>query len=224
MNTLKFIKIQSGGQVADRLAELIGGQLSAGKNVLWLLSGGSSIEPAVGASKMLSDMNLDRLTISLADERYGAAGHKDSNWKILMESGFESGNAILIPVLRGHNPGQTAAEFNQFLDKQIAESDYELVLLGIGHDGHTAGILPGSPAVDSNDYAVYYQAADYERLTVTPKALLAMDEAIVYCRGPEKAETLANLDKDLPTVVQPAQIIKQITKAYVYNDIKGAAE
>lgn len=224
MNTLNFIKIQSSGQVADSLAKLIGGQLSAGRNVLWLLSGGSSAEPAVGASKLLTGRDLGGLTISLADERYGDVGHKDSNWQNLMERGFEPGKARLYPLLRGLGPGQTTAEFNQFLETQLGESNFKLALLGIGPDGHTAGILPDSPAVDSNDYAVYYQAGDYRRITITPKAMRSISEAVVYCRGPEKTETLSNLERDLPIKLQPAQIIKQIPKVYVYNDVKGAAE
>ena len=221
MNSLNFIKIQSNGQVAEELEKTISARLSKGLSVLWLLSGGSAIEPAVSASRLLARRDLSQLSISLGDERYGRPGHRDSNWQTLIETGFSPGNAKLYPVLSGLGPEQTTAEFNQFLKKYLIESDFKLALLGIGTDGHTAGILPHSPAVDSNDYVAYYQAADYERITITPKALALMDEAVVYGRGQEKAEEIAKLDQDLLIADQPAQIIKQIAKVCVYNDLKG---
>jgi 6-phosphogluconolactonase/glucosamine-6-phosphate isomerase/deaminase len=221
VNNLKFIKIRSSGQVAEKLEKIISEQLFRDRSTLWLLSGGSAIGPAVTASHHLAGKDLSRLTISLVDERYGPPGHKNSNWQSLMERGFEPGNAKLYPVLSGAGPDQTTAEFNQFLRLQLAEADFKLALLGIGTDGHTAGILSGSPAVDSNDYAAYYQAADYERITMTPRSLALIDQALVYCRGGEKGPALANLDQDLSIAEQPAQIIKQIARVCVYNDLKG---
>jgi 6-phosphogluconolactonase/glucosamine-6-phosphate isomerase/deaminase len=195
--------------------------LSQGKKVLWLLSGGSAIEPAVLTLKLLKDKDLSRLTISLVDERYGQPGHKDSNWQQLLKRGFEPGNARLYPVLKVSDPVQMVSDFNQFLENQLAEANFKLALLGIGTDGHTAGILPGSPAVGSTDYAIYYKAPDYQRITITLKALALMDEAVVYARGGEKAKALDDLDKTLPLFSQPAQIIKQIPAVSVYNDLKG---
>jgi 6-phosphogluconolactonase/glucosamine-6-phosphate isomerase/deaminase len=222
VSNLNFLKIQSSGQASEKLVEIITGQLSGDKSVLWLLSGGSAIGPAVAALDRLKDRDLGQLTISLVDERFGEPGHKNSNWQSLIEQGFSPGNAKLYPVLRGLGPKQTTAEFNQFLDRQLKEADFKLALLGIGADGHTAGILPGSPAVDSSDYAVYYEAEDYKRITITPIGLGLVDQAVVYCRGGEKAEAIANLGQDLPINTQPAQIIKQIAEVSVYNDIKGA--
>lgn len=222
MKNIEYLKTSSSGQVAEKLAEVISRQLGDGRGVLWLLSGGSAVEPAVGASKLLGSQDLSRLSISLVDERYGAPGHQDSNWRKILEAGFEFGNSKAYPILSGEPAERTAAEYNQYLERQLAESDLKLALLGIGADGHTAGIMPNSPAVGSEDYAVYYEAPDYKRLTITPKGLARMDEAVVYCRGDEKAQALSNLGQELPVAGQPAQIIKRIPSVSVYNDLKGA--
>ena len=203
------------------LARIITARLKDNETVLWLLSGGSAVKPAVGASKILKGQDLSRLTIGLADERYGRPGHSDSNWQNLTDKGFEFGNAKLSPVLSGESPAKTAEAYNLFLKMQLSQSGYKLALLGMGADGHTAGILPESPAVGSRLFAEYYETPAFSRITSTLKALALLDEALMYCVGANKAKALDNLEQTIPLVTQPAQIIKQIPNASVYNDIKG---
>jgi 6-phosphogluconolactonase/glucosamine-6-phosphate isomerase/deaminase len=191
------------------------------ETVLWLLSGGSSVEPAVEASRRLKGHDLNGLMISLADERWGQPGHDNSNWQGLLAAGFNPGNANIYPVLTGRSFKETANGYNLFLDKSLNKADYRLALLGIGADGHTAGILPGSPVLDSDKYGDSYITPEFKRITITPNGMARLNEVIVYCAGPNKAKALADLDNDLPISVQPAQIIKRIPKVSVYNDIRG---
>jgi 6-phosphogluconolactonase/glucosamine-6-phosphate isomerase/deaminase len=88
----------------------------------------------------------------------------------------------------------------------------------MGADGHTAGIMPASPALSSDELAVYYNHSDYQRITVTAKALSRLDEAVLYASGDNKRQAVSDLLKDLPSAQQPAQIIKQIPSWSVYND------
>jgi 6-phosphogluconolactonase/glucosamine-6-phosphate isomerase/deaminase len=220
---LNYYKISSSDIVAEVIANTISKRLDAGMEVLWLLSGGSAITPAVGASELLCARDLSGLTISLVDERYGQVGHPKSNWQSLADAGFKLGNSKTYPVLSGTSANEATESYNLFLKKNLTGSAYRLCLLGIGPDGHTAGILPYSPAVNSKVEAVYYKADDYQRITISAKSLALFDEAIIYCVGANKADALERLDQDLEAAQQPAQIIKRIPLVSVYNDRKGEA-
>ena len=59
-------------------------ELKQDKNVLWLVSGGSNITSAVTVMKTIPDNLQMQLTILPVDERFGAVGHSDSNYKQLI--------------------------------------------------------------------------------------------------------------------------------------------
>jgi 6-phosphogluconolactonase len=220
MNNHKhFFKIESKFKSADILADRLAQKLGLGGSVLWLISGGSAIEIAVLAAKKLSGAELSRLSISLVDERYGPVGHSDSNWRQLTAAGFELEGANLQPILENQNPEVTAANFEKFIGAHA--HDYKIALLGMGADGHTAGILPGSPALTAPGLVCFYQGPDYQRLTLSRKGLESLDEAILFASGENKHQAVKDLSADLPPDEQPAQIIKQIPRWSVYNDLLG---
>lgn len=216
-----FHKASSTDRVGEIIARKIEKHLIAGEEVLWLVSGGSSVDVAIKAAERLSKINLNRLTVSLADERYGEPGHKDSNWAQLINAGFKLDSANLHPVLEGNGSEQTTDNFKRFIHQAFSANDFRLALLGMGADGHTAGILPHSPAVTSPEAVVCYEGPDYTRITLSAAKLAELDEAIVYVQGQNKHEALGNLAEDLPLDQQPAQIIKRIPSCSVYNDLIG---
>ncbi len=217
---LHFIKGVGPDSAADYLGRLLKGNLHDGKKVAWFLSGGSSIDVAVLASKLLKN-TPGKLLVSLVDERYGQPGHPDSNWQQLQTAGLSLPGAITEPPLRGDNLSITVEKFNNLVLSIFQTYDFKIALLGIGADGHIAGLLSGSLAVNSQEYISYYQTDDYERLTLTPWALSQLNEAVVYAQGESKHQALDNLDKELPIDKQPAQILKQIPKVTIFNDYKG---
>lgn len=92
---------------------------------------------------------------------------------------------------------------------------------GIGPDGHTSGILPGSPALTSSDLACNYVSDPYTRITTTPTALQHISEAVVYTTGEAKWPVLEQLSSAVPMRQQPAQLLKKIPILTIYNDCKG---
>jgi 6-phosphogluconolactonase/glucosamine-6-phosphate isomerase/deaminase len=161
------------------------------------------------------------VAVSLVDERYGPPGHKDSNWTQLMRQGFELEGAKLSPILNGSDLSQTTEDFDRFIKAAANSARYKISLLGLGADGHTAGILPNSLALDSKQPVVSYAGPDYQRITLSPVGLGLMDEAVVFAQGESKAKALHDLAQNLPIELQPAQIIKTIPRAAVYNDLVG---
>jgi 6-phosphogluconolactonase/glucosamine-6-phosphate isomerase/deaminase len=217
-----FYKINSGGKVARALSKKIKKRLENGERVLWLVSGGSTVSIARQAAELLSGVNLEKLTVGLADERYGQPGHKDSNWQKLLESGFGLEGASLMPVLNGQPPEVTAKQYGKQLDRALEAAGYSLALLGMGSDGHTAGIMPDSPAIAARSSVITYKYRDFQRVTLTVRALSRLSEVILHAVGKDKQAALKDLgSKSLSVQVQPAQLIKRIPRWTVYNDVVG---
>lgn len=219
---MKFRKVSSAKTVINELSGLLVRHLDSGEKVFWLVPGGSGMEIAVAVAKsLISSPYLNNLVVTLTDERYGEAGHPDSNWQQLLKKEFELPEAKIIPVLDGSDLAANAKHYARSLNKTIAEADYSIALAGMGADGHIFGIKPGSPSVDDNEEAVGYKWDDYIRLTPTIKFLKKLDEVVLYVTGTEKHSQIDDLAKDIEPIKQPAQLLKQLRNVTVYNDYKG---
>ena len=163
--------------------------------------------------------DLGRLTISLTDERYGLVGHKDSNWKQLADAGFDFSRTNHIPVLRDLPLDETVRLFGDSIGKALGENDLVIAQFGIGSDGHIAGILPDSLAIADTDIACSYEAAPFTRITLTPAAFAKVSVAYAFVFGASKREAIERLrDRVLPLEIEPAQLLKGFTEAFVYSD------
>lgn len=206
----------------DRLIE----ELEASKNVLWLVPGGSNIPLSASVMRDIPDDLTKNLTVYLTDERYVEVGHPDSNSKQLEDAGFEHKQARVTYVLaRGLSLEETAEQYALSIGAAFEAANIVIAQMGIGTDGHICGILPGSKAVDSDKLVVGYVTDTFTRITLTPKALEQyVDAAYAYAFGESKKEALANLLTGKPLAEQPAQVLKKLPEAYVYNDqIEGKA-
>ena len=205
-------------------------QLRSGKRVLFFMAGGSAISVAVKVSQILReypDKNLIKnLTVTLTDERYGPVGHFDSNWQQLLDKGFYLPQAKRIPVLTGNDFAAETEKFNKILHEKLmvgGEDEYRIGLFGIGRDGHTAGILPGSLAVDAEGYAFAYKTEKFERITITLKTIEKLDEIIVWAQDKEKWKVIENLllNENTDIIKQPAQILKKVPLLTIFTDYKN---
>ena len=215
---ITFKKTVSTDEVVEAVADRIIDALQAGKRVVWLVSGGSLIPLEVAVMGRVAAHECGGLVIVQADERYAGPGHASSNWQQLLEAGFTTGSAYAVPVLAGLGLAETTQRYDALLRTVLeAESVMSIGFFGIGADGHTAGILPDSPALQSTDMVTSYQGPDYTRVTVTPRVIAALDIVIAYAAGETKHLALKQLHDDLPVAKQPAQLLKQVREAYIYH-------
>lgn len=218
MNIFKIQTTKDIDKISSFISNIINKKLQGGRKVLLFLSGGSFVPIEVEISKKIKEEHSSNLTITLADERFGCVGHPDSNWFHLQESGFEIKNAEIIPILQGENIKETSDKFENTLNSEFKKADYKLALLGIGADGHTAGILPSSDALRSSGLVCFYNTELYNRITVTPSAISLLDEVIVYANGKEKWTAIENLYKDIDIALEPAQILKKVPLLTIFTD------
>jgi 6-phosphogluconolactonase/glucosamine-6-phosphate isomerase/deaminase len=189
---------------------------------LWLISGGSNIKISVSTMQRIDSELSSNLTIGLTDERFGPYNHPDSNWLQLMDSGFDPKNAHLIETLTRESLTleDTVQSYQNKLLATIEETNEIIGQLGMGIDGHIAGILPNSVASQELPNIVTgYESQPYTRITLTFNGLRKISSAFLIAIGQDKHQQLDQLiNQNLSLAAQPAQIIKQIPEAYIYND------
>ena len=219
---MKFVR--AGREAAaTAVSERIVTELAAGKFVLWLVCGGSNIETEVKIMNRVrqSGRNVDALTVLPMDERFGPAGHPDSNYRQLKEAGFEPGQAAWYDVLQKNIPlADTVEYYTHLVENVMAAANTVVGVFGMGDDGHTAGVKPDSPAVrDTAATVIGYDSPPFIRLTLAPRELTRTDYAFVLAYGSEKAEALERLRaNDEPLEKLPAGLLYDIPKVFVYND------
>lgn len=218
------------GEAAEYLWRRLTEKLGEGKKILLLLSGGSAFEVYQNLAEWLrkqGDSFARNLSVGLVDERYGSVGHPDSSEEQIKKTGFydlvkEKGGRI-ISVLTGGDPQQEADRYNALISQSLAETDEFWAVLGIGPDGHTAGILPQKSPVEfekifpGDRWIVYYELPMNhsnpfkKRITLTPQGLGQIDLAVVVARSQGKEEALKRtFSPSEPFYRTPAVLLRQL--------------
>jgi 6-phosphogluconolactonase len=124
-----------------------------------------------------------------------------------------------------------AARFEAVLSEHLPDGWFDLVLLGLGPDGHTASLFPGSAALEETLRRVVAVDAPttvephVPRLTLTPPALLASRSLILFAVGVEKRDALGRLlAKDGEERQTPARIIRRFAGTPVVLADEAAAD
>jgi len=229
MSELGFRQFASRQALDEGLAEDVSKRLSTavarrGRAVL-ALSGGTTPE---GFLRLLAGKALpwEHLVVTLVDERWvPAAGHADSNERLLRECLLADGaSAARFLSLRGaaESPGAAARVCERAWS---ALGTFDVVVLGMGADGHTASLFPGAAALGlALDIAsgracvvVYPPTARYPRLTMTLPRILAARAIFVHITGAEKRAVLDRALQAQPDQIPVAAVLQQeLTPVTVY--------
>ncbi|MCX6727890.1 MAG: 6-phosphogluconolactonase [Candidatus Saccharibacteria bacterium] len=221
---VEFIPITKGDQetVSSYIAERIGAQLSNGKTVAWFVSGGSNIPVELATiEKLKSTQNPANLHIIMVDERFGPVGHANSNWHSMNLEDHNDAGHTLHPILAEGDTSETATQrYDSTVAKLIEDGAYTIGQFGLGADGHTAGLLPGNPVMESDGLYAHYHGKDFERITATPKLIARLDECILYASGDDKAQAFADMQKPGDENVVPSRILQNARKLTILSDLK----
>jgi 6-phosphogluconolactonase len=136
------------------------------------------------------DFPWSETELFFGDERCVPPEHPDSNYRMAYETLLSRVEA------RVHRmPGETcdAAAYEEELTRVFGPGlpEFDLVLLGLGEDGHTASLFPGDPALDEMDRRVVRVVRpDHPRLTLTLPVLSAAKVVMFVVSGESKREAL----------------------------------
>lgn len=201
-------------EAAKLFAEVLKKAVGARGSATFAVSGGSTPLPAYRALAKL-DVPFDKVKLFWVDDRAVPASHERSNARAVREAFAGVTFAGVFPMDGGAGDlAQSAASYADTLKREASElPQLDLVVLGVGDDGHTASLFPGDAAVeDTTSLALSVPAkGDREaRLTLGRKVLTDARTVFVLAFGKnknpalEKAWALAGDVKECPARITRA--------------------
>ena len=195
------------------------------------LSGGST--PAK-AYTLLGQERLpwDRVDVCLGDERWVSPDDDSSNARMLKMTLLASGpgsSAVFhaVPTVELANAEASAAAFAAML-KTIAPADppaFDLMVLGLGDDGHTASLFPGTEAPTVIDrWATVGRGKGLDRITLTAPVLSAADQVVFLVSGAGKRQALGRLIDPAESAERtPAKLVRPAKQVLIFADQDAAS-
>jgi len=183
-----------------------------------VLAGGSTPETLYGilARDYADRIDWSNVYVFFGDERSVPPHHEDSNLKMASEALLDHVPVGNVHRIRGELPPDEAAEaYEEDLRKFFQTEDvprFDLILLGIGADGHTASLFPWTPALEVHDRWVVANPVPRlgtTRITLTLPVINAARAVIFLVAGEDKAEALREiLEGDADPRAYPANLVQ----------------
>jgi 6-phosphogluconolactonase len=212
------------GNAARRFAEWAASAVAERKIVHVALAGGTTpkaVYEALAKEPYRRSLSWASIHFYQGDERPVPVTHPESNWGMACGSLLD---VVGVPDANRHPMRGDAADLDEAarayasllrerLDAHGAWPIFDLILLGMGPDGHTASLFPDTTGLDDTDHTVVannVQQMDQTRLTLTLPTINAAREVWFLVTGAQKAEMAARIlherDAALPAYhVQPAR-------------------
>ena len=178
-----------------------------------VVSGGNTPRPLFETLSR-RDLPWHKITITLADERWVDPQSGSSNEAMIRQTLLrdKAAKARFIPL---KNAAATAAQGQKICEQSLEsiERPFDLVILGMGNDGHTASLFPevSSQALDMNNASlcspVTPKLAPHERMTLTARALLDSRKILLHIVGDEKWQVYQNARRDGLIDAMPVRVV-----------------
>ena len=213
--------------VADYITALATRAIAERGRFTFAFSGGNTPRPVyerVASVGYIDRIDWSRVQVFFGDERCVPPEDPQSNYHMARTA---LGDRVPIPAANIHRmhgedpPEQAAEEYAEELERTFGgdakkggapPNGFDLVLLGMGDNGHTASLFPGLAAVTESVrwvMAQYVEVVGMWRVTLTPVILNAARNVAFLVKGADKAEMLQKvLEGPYQPVVLPSQIIK----------------
>jgi 6-phosphogluconolactonase len=208
VSDVELVVLEDADAVADEVARRMAAAVGAGRNIV--LTGGKTPEQAYQRAAVLAP-DWRRVEVWWGDERCVQPDDERSNF----------GMARRVLLDRLERPPHAAHPIDGELGKDEGAEAYEeelgstaldLVLLGIGPDGHVASLFPGKPALEVADRRVVGTEPGLEpwidRITLTLAALRAAEEILFVVSGESKADAVRRAFAEEPSPETPASLVR----------------
>ncbi len=198
--------------------EIAGAALREKDEFTAALSGGKTPDPFYRGLAEAVDLPWRRTHLFLADERFVPPDHPDSNYRLIRVSlinriAIPPGNVHPVDTGRG-SPEEAALRYGDEIGRTLHLSGnawpvFDLIVLGIGEDGHTASLFPGHPVLQEKNEitaAVFLEKSGrHDRITLTLPVFNHAKTIIFLLTGREKASILGQIldgeNKSLPAAM-----------------------
>ncbi len=186
--------------IAGAAAALIGQRMADSQGTFDLVLSGGSTPKKLHAKLAEMDLDWSRVRIWFGDERHVPLDHPESNYRMAQETLFSKipAPAAIFPMFKGGSGDEDAAAYAKDLEV-LGDKPFDILLLGMGPDGHTASLFPGEPSVRVTDQSVVPSvghAGVRERITMTFPRLYKADQTLLLIAGADKKDPLKHALKD----------------------------
>ncbi len=177
---------------AQHIADALKAAIDANGSASLALAGGTTPRAAYEALAKIVGIDWTRVDVYFGDERAVPPNHPDSNFLMAQRALFES---VALP------PGNIHRVMAEQPDRDAVARAYEgilperfsVMILGIGEDGHTASLFPGSPALNERTRRVLPVIGPKpppQRFSVTPPVIEAAERLIMLATGAGKTDAV----------------------------------
>jgi 6-phosphogluconolactonase len=174
-----------------------------------VLAGGSTPRQAYELAAA-TDGDWGGVDVWFGDDRCVPADDPLSNQLLVRESLLE--RLIVPPTVHRIQTELPGAEAAAAYDAALRGEPLDLVLLGLGPDGHTASLFPGAPALDERELLAVAAAPGLEpfveRVTLTIPALESGAHVVFLVVGEGKAEAARRAFAEEPSKATPASLVR----------------
>lgn len=222
----EIIRVPGKTEGAEKAFQIL--QQEVDRETLLLLSGGST--PRDLYQLIAQEGRILPGSVALVDERFGLSMHQQSNEQMIEETGlfdlFKKEGLSVATILAGpkFTRQETARLYGVKIKKLFNDCSKAVAIVGIGEDGHTAGILPNKEGFTnplfgrelSGKLVGHFEdplGEHKERITLTPFGLARVDIFIILAMGAEKKQALKRLIHGHENIEElPAMIFQQFVE------------
>ena len=205
-DNVEIIRCKDKKEASKKALELL--LKTVDKDTLLFLSGGTS--PDLLYQLIARDKKLRPGAIALIDERYGLPMHENSNEKMITDTGLvgyiNNEGIAFYGVLKAGDMEKATDQYEQIVRDLFKKYSKKIAVMGIGADGHTAGIKPGLDYDHSRCVIAYNDINGHfgKRITLTLEALNEVNEFIILIFGEDKRGAFEKMFKEQNQVKLPA--------------------
>jgi 6-phosphogluconolactonase len=197
------------------------------------LAGGSTpkgLYQKLATSPYVEQIDWSRVHLFFGDERCVLPTHDDSNFKMANEAmikhvSIPEENVHRMPTEEGVAP-EVAIRYSRTMLDVLGEQPLDLVLLGLGPDGHIASLFPDTDALDVTDRtttSLYVEKFESWRVTMTYSTINEARQVIVFIGGEAKAPIVKDITTDAVQGL-PVQRLAPQGEYYWYMDAAAAGQ
>jgi 6-phosphogluconolactonase len=208
VSDVELVIVPDAAAVAEAVAERLGRAAARGGNVA--LTGGKTPEQAYErAAEVAPDWS--RVEVWWGDERCVSPDDENSNFGMAKRALFDrlARRPALVHRIEGELGKDAAAEA---YEEELGHTELDLLLLGIGPDGHVASLFPGKPSLDETERRVVGTEPGLEpwvdRVTLTLPALRAAAAILFVVSGDTKADAVRRAFAEAPSRDTPASLVR----------------
>lgn len=187
----EFAVLDTPEDVARAGADQVAAALEGGARTL-VLAGGSTPERCYELLAARADVRWGRVTVLFGDERCVPPNDPESNYRMAREKLLDQVSPATVHRIAGElGPDEAAAAYGEIVG---GLAPLDVVLLGLGEDGHTASLFPGHPELEAAGWAVAVRNSPKpppERVSLTLPALRGARLVIFLATGAGKAAAVA---------------------------------